>query len=155
MRGMSLSPTLLIMALTLVACAPQGSDTYARSDLGRVATVMKGKILSMRSVKVSGTQSGIGAGAGAVAGGVGASGIGGSGRSNAVAAVGGAVVGGIAGAVAEEAMSRSGATEFIVKEENGQAVAIVQQNDEQLRVGEKVLILRSGSARIIRDQTEK
>jgi outer membrane lipoprotein SlyB len=143
----------LVMALS--ACAPPDSSTYARSDIGRVATVMKGKILSMRSVKLSGTQTGIGAGAGAVAGGVGASGIGGGGRANTVAAVGGAVVGGLAGAVAEEAMTKSMATEFIVQQENGQTVAIVQPNDDNLAVGDKVMILRSGTARIIRDTSTR
>ena len=64
-------------------------------------------------------------------------------------------MGGIAGAVAEEAMTASGATEFVVKQEKGPAVAIVQPNDEQLRVGENVMILRSVTARIIRDETAK
>jgi outer membrane lipoprotein SlyB len=123
--------------------------------MGRVATVMKGKIISMRNVNISGTQSGVGAGAGAIAGGVGASGIGNGGRSNTVAAVGGAVVGGVAGAVAEEVMTKSTAMEFIVQQENGQTVAVVQQNDENLAVGDKVMILRSGTARIIRDTTGK
>lgn len=141
----------IAMLIAVSACTPPGSDTYSRADMGRVATVMKGKIISMRSVKISGTQSGLGAGAGALAGGVGASGVGNGGRSNTVAAVGGAVVGGIAGAVAEEAMTKSAATEFIVQQENGQTVAIVQQNDEHLAEGEKVMVLRSGTARIIRD----
>ena len=145
----------LVLLVSLGACNPPGSDTYSRADMGRVATVMKGKILSMRSVKISGTQSGLGAGAGALAGGVGASGIGNGGRSNTVAAVGGAVVGGVAGAVAEEAVTKSTATEFIVQQESGQTVAIVQENDEHLAVGDKVMILRQGTARIIRDTSGK
>lgn len=142
------------LLMALAACSPQGSNTYARSDMGRVATVMKGKILSMRGVNITGTQSGLGAGAGALAGGVGASGIGNGGRSNAVAAVGGAVVGGIAGAVVEETMTNSTAMEFIVQQENGQTIAVVQTNDDQLAVGDKVLVLRSGTARLIRDNTK-
>jgi len=151
----SLQLAAFVLLVALSACTPPGSDTYSRADMGRVATVMKGKILSMRSVKIAGTQSGIGAGSGAIAGGIGASGIGNGGRSNAVAAVGGAVVGGIAGAVAEEAMTKSTATEFIVQQENGQTVAIVQQNDEHLAVGDHVMILRSGTARIIKDSSGK
>lgn len=144
---------VVLSLLMLIACAPQGSDTYSTSDMGRVATVMKGKILSMRKVNISGSQSGVGAGAGAIAGGIGASGIGGGVRANAFAAVGGAVVGGVAGAVAEEVMTKSNAMEFIVQQENGQTIAVVQTNDDQLATGDKVLILRSGTARIIKDNT--
>ena len=70
-----------------------------------------------------------------------------------IGAIGGAVVGGVVGAVTEEALTRAGAVEFIIKQENGQSIAVVQTNEDNLVVGDKILILRSKKIRIIKDNT--
>ena len=119
--------------------------------MGRAATVMKGVILALRDVQISGTNSGIGAGAGA--GAIGGATAGGDAPGAAVGAIAGAVVGGVVGAVTEDALTRAGAVEFIIKQGNGQTVAVVQTNEENLAVGDKVLILRSKKIRIIKDNT--
>lgn len=140
-------------ALSGCVKAPDAS-TYSRAQMGRAATVMKGEVISARSVKVSGSNSGLGAAAGAGSGAVAGSYLGGSTRGNVIGAIGGAVVGGIAGSIAEQSLTESGAVEFIVKQENGQVIAIVQTNDENLGAGDHVLILRSDRVRLIRDTTE-
>lgn len=148
---------LLCLILAVSGCANQitNSTNYSRSDLGRVSTVMRGKILDIREVNINGTNSGVGAGAGLVAGATAGSAIGGGDRSNIIGAVGGAVVGGVAGAMAEEGITSGKAFEFLIEQENGQTVAVVQSNDQNLRVGEKVMIVRSDKARVIRDNTSK
>jgi len=122
--------------------------------MGRAATVSKGVIVSMREVDIEGTNSGVGATSGAAAGAVGGSYAGSGGRSTAVGVIGGAVVGGIVGAVAEGAATKAKATEFLIKEENGDMIAIVQVNDQNLRPKEQVLIMRMDKIRIVRDSTE-
>jgi len=144
--------TLCVVAL-LAACAPRYTNSqYERTDIGRAATVMHGTIISMREVNLSGTSSGLGAGTGAVGGGVAGAVAGGNSVPAAiVGAVGGAVVGGVAGAVVENEATKGKAVEFIVQQENDQIIAVPQSNEDNLAVGEKVLILRSNVVRIIRD----
>ncbi len=143
----------LILAAGLVAgCQPGPSaNTYQRNQTMQAATVQKGKIVSFRTVRYSGTQSGVGAGAGAVAGGVGGSFLGGGTRSNILGAVGGAVLGGVAGSAAEEAITSGEAIEFIVQLDDGRSLAIVQKNEDNLSVGERVMVLQGGQTRIVRD----
>lgn len=143
----------MAFAVALTGCSHNFASTYTPDQMGRAATVMKGKVLAVRPVTISGSQSGVGATAGAVGGGVAGSYAGGGTRANLLGAVGGAVVGGVAGAMAEEAATRSGAMEFVIHQDNGQDIAVVQTNEESLAVGERVLILRSDRVRLIRDQT--
>jgi len=129
----------------------QTASTYNRNQLGRAATVMSGVVLSLREVNLEGTESGIGAGSGAVVGGTAGSRVGGDVRTNIIGAVGGAVAGGLAGAAIESGVTQGKAIEFIIKQDNGQTFAVVQSNEENLKSGDRVLILRSDKVRIIRD----
>ncbi|MEX2631216.1 MAG: hypothetical protein WD341_14865 [Tistlia sp.] len=61
------------------------------------------------------------------------------------------MAGGLVGAVAEAQLSRAGAKEFVVRQDNGQTIAVVQIDDEGLAVGDRVLILRSNKVRLIGD----
>ena len=143
-----------LIALTLSGCyATHSSSTYTRQQMGRAATVSKGVIVSMREVDIQGTNSGVGATSGAAAGAIGGSYAGSGGRGTAVGVIGGAVVGGVVGAVAEGEATKAKATEFLIKEENGDMIAIVQVNDQNLRPKEHVLIMRMDKIRIVRDNT--
>lgn len=143
---------IVLAAVAVAGCQPGPSaNTYSRNQTMQTANVQKGKIVSFRTVEYSGTKSGVGAGAGAVAGGVAGSFIGGGWRSNALGAVGGAVAGGVAGSAAEEAITSGQAVEFIVQLDNGQTIAVVQKNEDNLAAGERVMVLQGGSTRIIRD----
>ena len=144
---------VIICALCLSACAPRYTNSqYDRKDIGRAATVMHGTIISMRDVNISGSNSGLGAGTGAVGGGVAGAVAGGNNVPAAiVGTVGGAVLGGVAGSVVESETTKGKAVEFIIQQENGQTIAVPQSNEDNLGVGDKVLVLRSDMIRIIRD----
>jgi outer membrane lipoprotein SlyB len=56
----------------------------------------------------------------------------------------GAVVGGLAGAAAEEGLTRKDGLEITVKLDNGSMIAVVQEADEQFHPGERVRLVESG-----------
>lgn len=139
-------------ASTLITgCASNlGGDVYSRSEARQVQTVRMGTIESLRPVRIEGTKTPIGAGAGAAIGGIAGSSIGG-GRGSTVAAVIGAVAGGLAGAAAEEGLTRTQGVEITVREDDGVIRAYVQQvNPNQIfRVGERVRIMTvNGTSRV-------
>ena len=151
-------PTLLLTAslsavLLLSGCASNlNGSTYSRADARAVQTVRLGTIESLRPVQIEGTKTPIGAGAGAVIGGIGGSSVGG-GRGSAVAAVIGAVAGGMLGAAAEEGLTRTQGVEITVREDDGSLRAYVQevQPNEIFRVGDRVRILTvNGTSRVAR-----
>ena len=56
---------LMLAAVAVAGCQSSPSaNTYQRNQTMQSATVQKGKIVSFRTVQYSGTQSGVGAGAG-------------------------------------------------------------------------------------------
>ena len=149
-------PLLLIASFTAVALALGGcvssltGDTYSRGEARTVQTVRMGSIVSLRPVRIEGTKTPIGAGAGSIVGGVAGSGVG-EGRGSAVAAVVGAVAGGLLGAAAEEGVTRTQGVEITVREDDGSMRAYVQevQPNEVFRVGERVRILTvNGTSRV-------
>lgn len=143
---------VLLLAAALSACArPPAPNTYSRQQMGREATVEHGVILSLREVGISGTNSGVGASSGAVAGGVAGSYAGGDTRTNIIGAVGGAVAGGLVGAAAESELTKAKATEFLIRKDNGDTVVLVQMNDDKLAEGERVMLIRMDTVRIVRD----
>ena len=151
MRKPTLLMTSLAAMLALGGCASSlTGDTYSRDEARAVQTVRMGTIESLRPVKIEGTKTPIGAGAGAVIGGVGGSGLGG-GRGSAVLAVIGAVAGGLLGAAAEEGPTRTQGVEITVREDDGTLRAYVQEVEpnEIFRVGERVRIMTvNGTSRV-------
>ncbi len=152
-KSMWLGVTLSAMLLGLAGCTSNLSgDTYSRDEARRVQTVRLGTIESLRPVQIEGSKTPIGAGAGAVIGGIGGSSVGG-GRGSAVAAVIGAVAGGMLGAAAEEGLTRTQGVEITVREDDGSLRAYVQevQPNEIFRVGDRVRILTvNGTSRVAR-----
>lgn len=141
------------MALTLGGCTSNlTGDSYSRSEARAVQTVRLGTVESLRPVKIEGTKTPIGAGAGAVVGGVGGSAIGG-GRGSVVAAVIGAVAGGLLGSMTEEGLTRTQGVEITVREDDGSMRAYVQavQENEIFRIGDRVRIMTvDGTSRVTR-----
>ena len=139
------------MAMLLTGCQSNlTGDSYSRDEARRVQSVRLGTIESLRPVKIEGTKTPIGGGAGAVVGGVAGSAIGG-GRGSIVAAVIGAVAGGLAGSAAEEGITRTQGVEVTVREDDGSTRAYVQavQENEIFRVGERVRIMTvDGTSRV-------
>jgi outer membrane lipoprotein SlyB len=135
---------VIFLAALLAACASSNSgDVYTRDQTRQVQTVKMGVVESVRQVKIEGTKTPIGAGAGAAVGGIAGSSVGG-GKGSAIAAVVGAVAGGVAGAAAEEGITRKDGVEVTVRLDSGAIIAVVQEADEVFAPGEKVRILEGG-----------
>lgn len=147
---------LIFSSVLLFACAAPSKtgSTYSQPDMGRVATVMSGTVLGIREVNISGTSS-VGSAAGAGVGAVAGSTAGDSIEASIAGAIVGAVAGAVAGGAAEGAATKGTASEFIIKQENGQTIAIVQTNEDNIQVGDKVLILRSGTTKVVKDYTKQ
>lgn len=120
-----------VMALTgvlgLAACAAPSAGS---AEIGRTASVAHGTIVSMRPVAALGT--------------------GDDPRADILGAVGGVVVGGLAGAAAERDAGRSAAAEFIIHEDNGHTISVVQNDESHFRPGDRVVLTRGARTRIAR-----
>lgn len=141
--------TAMVMALSGCTSSLTG-DSYSRDEARAVQTVRLGTIESLRPVKIEGSKTPIGAGAGAIVGGVGGSAVGG-GRGSIVMAVVGAVAGGLLGSMTEEGLTRTQGVEITVREDDGSLRAYVQQvqENEIFRVGERVRIMTlNGTSRV-------
>ncbi|HEU4709566.1 MAG TPA: glycine zipper 2TM domain-containing protein [Methylophilaceae bacterium] len=131
------------MAAALGACASSNSGSvYKRGEARTVQTVKMGVVESVRQVKLEGTKTPIGTGAGAVVGGVAGSSLGG-GKGKVITSVLGAVAGGLAGSAAEEGLTRKDGVEITVKLDSGNMIAVVQEADEQFNPGERVRVLEA------------
>ena len=128
-KSIILAATVAALTMGLTGCASSlTGDSFSRSDARQVQTIRMGTIESLRPVRIEGTKTPIGAGAGAAVGGIAGSTVGG-GRGSAVAAVIGAVAGGLAGAAAEEGITRTQGVEITVREDDGALRAYVQAVD--------------------------
>jgi outer membrane lipoprotein SlyB len=146
-------PLLAALALVaaLPACAPQNTGSSVPvGAMGGAAYVSYGTIVGTRPVQVQGHGGGVGTIGGAAAGGIAGSFIGGDWRSNALAGLGGALVGGLAGSAIERGVTSGAAIEFIVREDRGSDIAVVQTNEEALQAGDRVVITRGDRVRISR-----
>lgn len=155
LTGVSLTG-MALAALLVTGCASslQG-DTYSRAEARKPQVVYMGKIESLRPVKIEGTKTSIGSGAGAAVGGITGSSVG-HGKGKYVAAVIGAVAGGMAGAAIEEGITRTQGVEITVRLDSGELRAYVQQvkEGEIFRVGDRVRILMSGGTARVSHQGE-
>jgi len=148
--GLAILATLAV--LSAAACAPTHSGgTYSRAQAGEEQRVSRGTILAMREVKVEGTQSGAGVIGGGILGGVAGSMLGKGSRANIAGATAGAVLGAVGGSMAESKITEQSSTEFTVREESGAIIAVVQANEEGLREGDRVAVIRGTRLRIVRD----
>lgn len=146
---------LVLAGLGLAACGGgvHSGGVYDRRQAGEAQYVSHGTIVAMREVQIAGERSGLGTIGGGVLGGVGGSMIG-KGRTATIAGTaGGAILGAVLGSVAEKQLTKTTATEFMVREDTGQTLAVVQANDERLVPGERVVVLRGSRARVVRDMT--
>lgn len=141
-----------IAVLGMTACAPTNTNTsFSAGSIGSAASVSRGTIVSMRVVQIQGNSGiGVGTAAGAVAGGVAGSFIGGDPRSNILAGLAGAVVGGIAGTAIERGVTQGQAVEFIINEDTGGTISVVQTNELNFVPGERVVIVRGDRTRLSR-----
>ena len=147
-------PFLSIFVFLQTSCSLHSGSTYDRGEMGQPQSFSKGIIISERNVTVKGTESGVGAVSGAVMGGLGGSTVSDDGAISAIGAIGGAIVGGMVGAKAEELIMRGDASEFVIQPDVGEPFTLIQVNDEELKTGDRVLIISSDKIRITKDQTQ-
>lgn len=141
-----LLPLLLLIPIGLSGCAStQSGESYSRSEARTVQQVEYGVIEQLRPVKIEGTKTPIGSGAGAAAGGIAGSSVGGS-TTGKVMAVIGAVAGGLVGAAIEEGVTRAEGVEITLTMRDGRTIAIVQalSPNEKFAVGDRVRVIYSG-----------
>ena len=145
--------TIVLAAVGLAllsGCASSlSSGAYSRDSARQMQTVYYGTVQSVRTVQIEGTKTPIGAGAGAVSGGILGSQVGG-GTGRSLATVGGVVLGGLAGAAAEEGITRQPGYEITVRLDNGRTVSIVQAADVSFQPGDRVRVIeaRDGTTRV-------
>lgn len=130
---------------TLAACASSSPDVIRRSDTQTMSQVQDGVVLSVRTVTVDGSQSGVGGAVGGVVGAIAGSAGSGVQREQNVLGLLGAVAGAAAGNAIERLSTKEEAVEVIVQLSNGDRRAIVQaKGGETLLAGDKVIIVTSG-----------
>jgi outer membrane lipoprotein SlyB len=137
----------LLLALSvcaLAACSTTSPDVISRNDAQRLSTVTDATVLSVRSVTVDGTQSGVGAAAGGVIGGVAGSARGNR-RESVALGVLGAVLGGVIGNTVERASTQEDALEILVQLKGGERRSVVQaKGDENIMPGDAVILVTTG-----------
>ena len=147
---MKLKPTSTILFLllvgtlfTLYGCgASQSGRVYSQDQAQRSLSVYYGTIIELSEVTIEGSNSGAGTVIGGVAGGVAGSTIG-HGSGSTLAAVAGALAGAVAGSAIEKQSGTKPALEFTIELDNGRLMAVVQEPDENFRVGDRVRLLQS------------
>ncbi len=149
-RSLLTALALTVAGGTVTGCASSTAGNVYSRDAARRAQVVKfATVEAIRPVRIEGTRSYIGAATGAVLGGLAGSTVGG-GTGQKAATVAGAVAGGVAGAAAEQALTKADGLEITVRLENGNVMAIVQeQSEQQFQVGQRVRVVEhNGTYRV-------
>ncbi|MCF6290600.1 MAG: glycine zipper 2TM domain-containing protein [Desulfobacterales bacterium] len=140
----------LLLCLALAGCASSRSGQVYTRDQARVThTIERGTVIQVEPVQIEGTKSQVGTIAGVAVGGVLGSTIG-QGRGRDVATVLGAVGGGLAGAAAEEELTKKAGLEITVSLDNGQTIVVVQEADLLFHVNDRVRVIKGsdGTTRV-------
>ncbi|HUL55783.1 MAG TPA: glycine zipper 2TM domain-containing protein [Usitatibacter sp.] len=129
-------------ALALGGCAypPAGSGDYRGYEVRGEQSVRFGVVESVRDVRITPHDTGVGTAGGAALGAVAGSTVGG-GNGQIAGAIGGAILGGIIGQNIEQQANQKNGVEITVLLDSGKYIAIVQGADEQFRAGDRVRIL--------------
>ncbi len=140
-----LTVVLTAVTLALVGCATSSPDVVRRGEAQTMSTVIDATVLSVRPVKIEGSQSGGGAIAGGAIGAIAGSSVGGN-RESAVVGILGAVAGGLLGNTVEKLATTEDGIEIMVQLRSGERRAIVQtRGNETFNPGDPVIIVSTGS----------
>lgn len=136
---------LAAIAVALAGCVSTSPDMIRRNEAQTMSTVIDATVLSVRPVKIEGSQSGGGAVAGGAIGAIAGSSVGGN-RESAIVGVLGAVAGGVIGNAVERLSTAEEALEIMVQLRSGERRAIVQaKGDETFNPGDAVIIVSTGN----------
>ena len=141
-----LAAAAAIGTLVLGGCAYQaGSGDYRGYEVRTEQNVRFGVVESVRPVRINPRDTGVGTTAGAVLGSIAGSNVGG-GSGQVAGAIGGAILGGVIGQNVEKSANEHPGIEITVHLDSGRYIAVVQEADEQFRVGDRVRILSGRGA---------
>lgn len=133
-----------LATLALGGCVtPQMAGDYATRRLGTPETVKFGVAYSVRPMQVDAPPTHIGAGGGALLGGLAGSTIG-HGKGSVAGAVAGAILGGVAGNAIERRATQTQGEEITVQLDDGSFIAVTQANAPSIVAGERVELLSAG-----------
>lgn len=137
----------LCCLVVLTGCATQSrsAGVYRAGEASVEQTVRFGTVESIRQVTIQRDSKGVGVVAGGAVGGIAGSSVG-DGKTGQVGAVLGAVLGGLAGQAIEERANQVPGVEITVRLESGRLIAIVQEDDQSLRAGDKVRLVGTGGS---------
>jgi outer membrane lipoprotein SlyB len=138
-----------LLGLALGGCAYHyGSGDYRGYQVRGEQSVRFGVVDSVRPVRINPRDTGVGAATGAIAGGIAGSNVGG-GSGQIVGALGGAILGGVIGQNVEQSANERRGEEITVLLDSGKYVAVVQEEDESFRPGDRVRVLSGrGTTRV-------
>ncbi|MCB1615435.1 MAG: glycine zipper 2TM domain-containing protein [Pseudomonadales bacterium] len=145
----SLLGLVLSAALFIAGCASSlEGDTYQRNDALTSMQVQEGTVIAVKPVVIEGSRSVAGQAAGAVIGGVSGHAVGGGSGQNLATAVG-AVAGSVLGQMTEERLTRAQGLELLVRLNNGETIAVIQESDDlnAFFVGDAVRVI-SGNGKV-------
>ncbi|GAB4536882.1 MAG: glycine zipper 2TM domain-containing protein [Parvularculaceae bacterium] len=125
-----------LSGFALSACVSDlSSGTYDRASVGVPQETLEGTVVAIRPIRIEGTQSGIGAGTGAIVGGALGSTVGGGTAERVAVGALGAVLGGVLGSAVERGTTSRQGFEYTINLDNGNTVTIAQ-GDPQPVTGE-------------------
>lgn len=130
-----------VLAMSTTACTNNlGANQRSVSSVGYASTVLQGTIQAATPVTITKDNSILGAGVGAVLGGLAGSELGGGDKANAAGGIAGAVLGGLAGNEAGKALGRRNGYSYIVAFDSGEVKEIVLAGDAAYAPGTLSLI---------------
>lgn len=146
--------TNLILIAFLICILPActsdiNSDYYEAGQVGRVNKVIKGIVISARTIYVTDEDRGTGSLAGAVIGGVAGSMVGGDRNMNVLGAAVGGTAGAAIGSKTEKVITKQDATEYVIETDDGKIMSITQGNDQTLKIGQRILVIYGNRARVV------
>ncbi len=144
--------TLALTSLLGGCVSNLSPNMYNGNTTGVASSAAKGTIVSIRQVRIQ-QNSHVGALGGAVAGGAAGSLIGERTAVSIASATGGALLGGLLGNEVEKELRKDVGYEYIVQLRNGSMVSVTQQQDLQLSLNQRVLVIYGPTTRIVPDNT--
>jgi outer membrane lipoprotein SlyB len=145
---------LVFLAITLSSCSSldnilkeeQNSDSYSKTETGKLSSIAEGVVLSIKKVKLSGSK-GLGTGLGAVIGGLAGSATTDKKYNKDMATALGVLVGSVIAGKTEEAITSDYGYEFIIDTKDGAKVLIEKARGE-LEVGDEIYIIYGDKVRL-------
>jgi len=132
----------IVLAMSTAACTTNsGASQRSASSVGYASTVYAGVIQASNPVTITKDKSILGAGVGAILGGLAGSELGGGDKAQTAGAIGGAVLGGLAGNEAGKALSKRNGFSYIVAFDNGDVKEIVLAGDANYAPGTRVNVV--------------